>query len=129
MKCRNIIKNDNKYDIVWFGSRGKDQNGNAIKADNYVEDNEAVTASLIQQLSVIKTELWYDINYGIPLLDKISNKAIFDSTILNIINNHQGVKEIVEYKSSLEKNQYIFEVKIISIYNKEIYYTNSFTTV
>lgn len=120
MKCRNIIKNSSgSYDIVWFG---KVSNSPAEKIDNYVTNQEAVAKSLTQRLSVIKTELWYDINHGLPLFDKIRNKAIFDAAIINIINGHDAVKSIISYTSKVDQitHQYEYTCVIDTIYNKSI---------
>ena len=94
----------------------------AEKAENYVEDSEAVSVSLIQRLSVIKNELWYSINYGLPLLDKVRNKAIIDAAIIKIINGHEGVQNIIEYKSGVEQKNhtYYFTANIATIYNQNI---------
>lgn len=92
------------------------------KAENYVENEEAVAKSLVQRLAVIKNELWYNINYGLPLLDKIRNKAIIDAAIINIINQHEGVRNIIDYTSNVDQNShtYYFTSNINTIYNKNI---------
>lgn len=91
----------------------------ALKADNYVEGQEGIAKSLTQRLAVIKGELWYDINYGLPLLDKIKNKAIFDAYIIKTINAHQEVKNIKEYVSEVNNGIYTYTATIISIYGDE----------
>lgn len=93
--------------------------GTSVKRDTYVQDSsEMVSKSLTQRLSAIRGELWYDINYGLPLFDKIRDKAILDMEIMEIINNHPAVVSIEEYKSEVDKREYSFKAKIISIYNK-----------
>ena len=125
MKCRNIVKQqDGSYNIVWFGSAGKDpETGNKISAENYVADgSEMVSKSLTARLAVIQGELWYNINYGLPLFSKIRNKAINDAAIVNIINAHPAVKSIINYKSSVDQKShtYSFYVDINTVYNETI---------
>ena len=94
----------------------------STKSENYVENEEAVAKSLIQRLAVIKNELWYSMDYGLPLLDKNRNKAIIDSSIINIISSHEGVSNIITYNSSVDQNShtYRFSANINTIYNKNI---------
>lgn len=118
MKCRNIIRNDDgTYNIVWFKRYGENQ-----VAENYVERQEAVAKSLVQRLAVIKSELWYNINYGLPLFDKIRNKAIIDAAIINIITGHEGVRDIINYTSSVDQKShtYSFKADISTVYDENI---------
>ena len=99
----------------------------AIKAPDYVDEQDGIAKSLIQRLSVIKNELWYNINYGFPLLDKVKNKAVFDAYTIKTINAHQEVKKIKEFNSTVENKVYTVECKIISIFGDEFdlnYQTN-----
>ena len=76
----------------------------AIKEDtdsNYADKQEGVSYSLIQRLSILKGELWYRINYGLPLLDKVRSGAILDSVIINIILSHPDVTNITKFQSSI----------------------------
>lgn len=121
MRCRRIVNNeDGVKHIVWFGSYGVDvvlepdgtykkkakfynpQN----KHDNYASEKESVRDSLIQRLSVIKNELWYDFNYGVPLTDKIKDKSIMDAWFIKTINNQPDVVSVVAYESEVVKNTY-----------------------
>lgn len=109
MRCRKLV-NDN---IVWFNSYGKDPDGKSLKAANYSEGNDGLCDSLTQRLSVIKGELWYSINYGIPLFDKV-NKGIMDATILDIINSHPDINTIKSFESIVENRNYKLEFMAIS---------------
>lgn len=120
MKCRKLVKDGTYQNIVWFGSYGKDELGNAKKAPNYSEKGEAVRDSLIQRLSVIKGELWYKASYGLPLTEKIKNKGIYDSIIINIITDHPEVVNIPYYNSYIDEHQYNLEFVAYTIYNEEI---------
>lgn len=91
----------------------------ANKQENYVDKQEGVAKSLTQRLAVIKNELWYDINYGLPLIDKIKNKAVFDAYIIKTINAHQEVKKIKEYISSVDHGVYTYKCTAISIFDEE----------
>ena len=109
--------------IVWFGSYGKNLDGTAKfydasvdrslygkddngKHDNYSDKQEAIKDSLMQRLSVIKGELWYNVSVGVPLFEKIKKKGVLDSYIAMEILKHPDVKEIVEFKSEVINNHY-----------------------
>ena len=120
MKYRNMIRNaDGTYNIVWFGSAGLDDNGHKIPAENYVTGQEGVAKSLTQWLAVLKGELWYSINFGLPALDKVRNKAIYDAYIIKVISSHYEVRTIKEYTSKVENGVYSFDCIIISIFDEE----------
>lgn len=122
MKCRQSVDGN----IVWFNSTGKSKDNKSIPAKNYISKTDAVVESLIQRLSIIKGELWYQINYGLPLMEKYKSKGILDATITDIISNHRGVRYIKSYESKLEKNNYTFDCVIISVYGDEIELNNSY---
>lgn len=92
---------------------------------NYAGFQEGTAYSLIQRLSVLKNELWWQINYGIPLLEKVKNKNIFDSVIINIILNHPDVTNIIYLNSFVQGNQYYFEVKVSTVYSEDILLSNT----
>ena len=121
MRCRNIVKrSDGSKTIVWFGSIGKDENGNAIKAENYVGSQQGLAASLTQRLSILKGELWTNINYGLPLLEKV-DKTIMDSVVIDILLTHPDVKSILKFASKVENNVYkIEDLEILSIFNEKV---------
>ena len=119
MRCRNIVLNaDGTYDIVWFGKTRDSEK----TYDNYVEKQEGVAKSLIQRLGVIQGELWYNISYGLPLLSKIRDKAIMDSAIVNIINDHPEVVSIRKYESKVDQktHTYYFTAEMMTIYGEGI---------
>ena len=125
MRCRRIVQDSitGKQNIVWFGSAGTYiENGvkKAIKIENYSEKQEAVRNSLIQRLSVIKGELWYKASYGLPLMDNIKNKGIYDSVIINIIMEHPDVRSIVYFNSEIVDHKYTFDFVVDSIYNEDV---------
>lgn len=91
--------------------------GNKIAANNYLQDSsEMVAKSLIPRLALIKGELWYDLNYGYPLLDKIKDKAVFDIWTMKVINNHPYVADISSYQSSIKNREYSYDVNVTTIY-------------
>lgn len=117
MKCRKMIiwKDENEKihrDICWFGSVGKDENGNGLfvendKHSNYGKDGRAIRDLIIQKLSIIKGEIWTDPSFGIPLFDKLKNKGVMDSYIINQILKIDGVNNIVNFQSNIENNSYV----------------------
>lgn len=87
----------------------------AIRQDNYVSDGKAVRTALVQKLSLLKNELWFSRQFGLPLLEK-SSKGIFDSYIARVINNQFGVKSISSFKSFQERHDYSVDVLVESVY-------------
>lgn len=92
---------------------------------NYAEEQEGVASSLTQRTSVLKGELWWQINYGLPLLDKVKNKNIYDSVLINIILKHPDVVNIFYLNSYVIDSQYYYEVKISSVYGDDVYLSNT----
>lgn len=124
MRCRNSIDNN----IVWFKSYGIEEDGKAKKVkENFVENEKAVAQSLKQKLSVIQGELWYHINYGLPLYNKVKSKGVLDAVILGILEDHPSVKKIINFKSSIVNHKYSFTFTVNTIYNKEIILEDSKT--
>lgn len=105
-RCR-AMKDGN---LVWFNSYGTNEDGSAIKYsdDNtsFAEDKDAVANSLAQRLSSLRSELWYNVEHGIPLFDKVKSKIEIDLTIANIVENHPEVINITSFISSVENKKY-----------------------
>lgn len=127
--------------VVWFGSYGTmtklDENGNIIthdevqedgsvvkvptmfakfankdnKHDNFASGAEMVRDSLIQRLSVIRHELWYDYQFGMPLVDSDLAQVQIDSFVMQTITNHQDVIAISKFKSKVEGHNYSCDVE------------------
>jgi hypothetical protein len=116
MRCRQTILFNNKRKLVWFGSYGKDENGHSLKAKNYVEGGEAIVNSLTQKLSLIKGELWYSINAGIPLFNKSLSKDSLDSYIVDIVLNTRDVIEIQSFTSKIEEGKYYVYLEVLTKY-------------
>lgn len=130
MRCRNIhfekdaSGNILRRDIVWFGSYGLNHDGTAKKANNYSENQKAVSDSLTQRLNVLQGELWYSFNEGFPLWDNHKNVNVLDAYISEVILNHPDVKSILEFNSKIERVEgqqysiYISNVKILTKYGE-----------
>lgn len=89
-----------------------------IENSDYAEGAEAVVYSLIQRLSVLKGELWYNKGYGLSLLEKVRNKNFIDGEIINIILSHPEVRSIINYESKISNDGgYRIKVQILTIYN------------
>lgn len=108
--------------VVWFGSYGKNADGTAKfynekdKEDNYATEQQGVADSLVQRLSIIRGELWYDLYHGLPLTDNITSKTIMDSSVLSIISEHPEVLSIREFNSSKNGRDYTATIKVNTIY-------------
>lgn len=130
MRCRRMIKQDDgTYFLVWFGCKGitsRVSNSETIiepqffndnnKHDNYGSEQEGVYYSLLQRLSVLKYELWYDYNNGMPVVDKNRDKAIIDAYIIKTILAHPDVLDIENFSSSVTGHKYECSVKVVSKY-------------
>lgn len=103
--------------IVWFGSYGTNADGTAKfvsktdKHDNFSSENTMVRDCLIQRLSVIKHELWYNYQYGMPLVDDDTAKVTIDTFVMKTIQEHQDVLGITSFESFLEKHDYHCDVQ------------------
>lgn len=84
------------------------------QADSFVYQQEGVAADLTQRLSVLKNELWYQINYGLPLLDKIKSKAVIDASVLDIITSHPNVVRVSKFESQVLNRKYSCKATIVS---------------
>ena len=126
MKCRRI--NPDNGMIVWFGVKDVIRNeageNQAIFQDetnkhaNYATRSEGVANSLKQRLSVLKHELWYDYNKGMPLPDKARSKAIIDAYIIQTILEHPDVIDIEGFESEQERNNYTCYFVVNTIYGQ-----------
>lgn len=82
---------------------------NAIKTEDgksFAEEQEGVACSLTQRLSVIKGELFYQINTGLPLFDKGTTSTTFDAWIVQTVMSHPDVKSITSFSSYTENHSY-----------------------
>ena len=116
MRCRNIVDGT----IVWFGSIGLNDDGTAKFANedhtSYVDNTDGTVASLTERLSVIKNELWYDMRYGIPLIDKVSSKSEMDVFIIQIVSEHPDVVSVTNFESKMIQHNYSCNMTINTIY-------------
>lgn len=103
--------------IVWFGSYGTNTDGTTKfinlndKHDNFSSENTMVRDCLIQRLSVIQHELWYNYQYGMPLVDDDTAKVTIDTFVMKTIQEHQDVLEITSFTSNLDKHNYHCDVQ------------------
>ena len=126
MKCRRI--NPDNGMIVWFGVKDviRNEAGENVaifqdetnKHANYATGSEGVANSLRQRLSVLKHELWYDYNRGMPLPDKARSKAIVDAYIIQTILEHPDVIDIEGFESEQERNNYTCYFVVNTIYGQ-----------
>lgn len=112
MKCRRIKKENQNNLLVWFGSYGKNQDGTAKffntkdKHDNFADEQEGLVDGLTQELSILQGELWYDINFGLPLLEKTKDKNEIDAIILELLLSHRDVEEILSFSSEITQEHH-----------------------
>lgn len=91
---------------------------------NYSTGVKGVRDALIPRLSVIKGELWYKMSYGLPLMEKIKSKGIYDSIIVRYITDYSDVVNLEDFYSSLDNYKYVFNCNINTIYGEKINLSN-----
>lgn len=82
--------------------------------DNFSQKQEAVKDSLTQKLSVIEKELWYQVNYGMPILNKLKSKLSIDAFVSQVITNHPDVISIEKFESKVENKKYICSITVMT---------------
>ena len=137
MRCRQIVNVDGQTkQVVWFNRivlstpavcSDKTICSNDLACsdgftyktmDNYVDRQAGVASSLTQRLSIIRGELWYAVNEGLPIADKVSSKAIIDAKIIEIVSKHPDVKSITEFTSVKDKHSYTCSFKANTTYGE-----------
>lgn len=91
-----------------------------VAHDNYATEQEGVVNSVIQRLSVIQGELWWQMDYGIPLFSNVSSKAIMDSSIIDMTLEHEDVLEFIDFNSTLENHNYKCNFEVLTTYGNII---------
>lgn len=124
MRIRRLVDEKNGASrnrrVVWFGSYGKNTDGSAKfvnsknKHDNFATATEMVKDSLLQKLSVIRHELWYDYQYGMPLVDNNTKHVQIDTFVMQTITQHPDVLSIVSFTSKIEGTNYICDIELSS---------------
>lgn len=108
MRCRKIVDGN----VVWFNKVNKE-----TKLDgSFSEAQQSVVDSLTQRLSVIKTELWYDISYGLPLFDKVKNKIAMDGAVASIVTSHPDVISMSSFESTIVNKKYSCKFQAVTKY-------------
>lgn len=121
MRYRRVIRDNNINNIVWFGSYGVNPNGTAKfvgpgKHENFSSGSLGVKDSLTQQLNTIEGELWYAVNFGIPLMDNFTSKSELDTEIMSMILAHPEVQTILKFTSRVQGRHYWCEAEIQSTF-------------
>lgn len=86
--------------------------------NNFSKEQYAVSDSLNQSLSVIKNELWYNYNFGIPLESQNKTKLNIDIFIIDTINSNSDVKNIIEFNSIVDKGHYSCDMIVDTVFGK-----------
>ena len=89
-----------------------------VQHNNFSKEQQAVSDSLNQSLSVIKNELWYNYNFGVPLESQNKTKLNIDIFIINTINENTDVKNIIEFNSMVEKGHYSCNMIVDTVFGK-----------
>ena len=84
--------------------------------DNYAKDLDAVAQSLQQNLSVIRGELWYNVDFGMPLTSSNLSKGILDSYVVDAILDNLYVYSIATFDSLVSNHHYKATFEANTIY-------------
>lgn len=104
---RENVWNEGMWNIAkWNGATDDGHANPVLFSSSFSEYQQGVVDSLIQRLSVIRNELWYDYNYGLPLFEKGVFKKNIDAAVLKIIDAQPDVKSIVAFKSQVIGKEY-----------------------
>lgn len=114
MRCRKLVRNEDGFDVVWFNSAGMNVSKRMIADENFATEQQYVADDLTQKMLVLKNELWYAIQYGVPLLDKIKSKIRMDSFVGTTIMTQPDVIKILKFNSTLTNGVYNVNVSILS---------------
>lgn len=93
----------------------------SLKSDSqmksFAEKQEGVMCSLTQRLNVIKGELWYNVNEGLPLFDKETTITSMDAYVIRTVMRHPDVINIISFTSSIEnRHEYTCSLQIQTKY-------------
>lgn len=126
MRVRRIarIKDGSEVDkeIVWFGSYGRNSDGSSKffnpenKHDNFAESQQYVADALTQKLNILQGELWWNVTYGLPLLQKLTSKTMIDTVLIQTISEHPDVLEITSFESDILNHSYHANIEIVSTF-------------
>lgn len=116
MSINTIVQFKNYYYINTTGQNSSVPPFSSLKAESFLDKQEGVSTSLTQLLSIIKSELWYNKSYGLPLYDKVTDTLTIDTAILNIVKSHKEVVDIKEFTSNIQGHSYSCSMKVNSIY-------------
>lgn len=123
-----VLLNELEYTFE-SGEDGGDVDGVVTRTypalDNYSSDSQAVADSLMQRLSVIKGELWYQVNYGLPIMEKQRGTNVLDLVIGDIISSHPGVASLDSYTSKVNGHTYSYECKITTVFSDSLTISNN----
>lgn len=84
--------------------------------DNFSFDQEGIKDSLTQKISTLRKELWYNVNYGMPIVNKERSKLAIDSFIATVVESHPDVIRIENFSSKITNRQYSCYMTIVSKY-------------
>lgn len=98
------------YSCTWYNENNHH--------DNYANGAEGVAQSLNQRLSLIQGELPHFKNLGFPLMQKKCNKQMLDSYVINVVNNHPDITQILNMSSSVINHEYKCSLIVNSKYGE-----------
>lgn len=120
MRSRKVIDGN----VVWFGSSGITDEGKAKftkDKQSFDSGTEGIKDSLSIWLSILKGELWYNVTYGLSLLENVKYKIILDNEIVSMIEKHPDVINVSYLQSSVVNHKYTANVVINSIYGVQTF--------
>ena len=86
--------------------------GDQQSAANFSDGLQAVADDLTEKLSVMRTELWHSMSFGLPLLDKVKSKALIDSAVADIVLRQPNVIGISKFSSAVNQKEYHADIEV-----------------
>ena len=116
MRCR-AIRDGN---VAMFGSVSLKPDGTSIQAignqQSYDIFQLGICSDLVQRLSVLKGELWYSSEYGLPITDKVKTKMMLDMYVADTVMAHPDVIDVKNLTSTTDKGTYSCTMTVETIY-------------
>lgn len=92
-----------------------------VYTDAYVDAQDGVKSDLIQRLSLLQGELWFNNSAGLPLFFQKTNKALLDSRVMSTIMETPDVVEIISFDSyvNAKTKEYIVSFSVTTRFTSE----------
>lgn len=81
-----------------------------VYTNNFDDKRVGIKNSLVQKLSTLQNELWFDYLFGMPITNKAKSKLTIDSFIISTIDQEPNIKSIKKFDSKIENKHYFCDM-------------------